>query len=403
MKILYLAFACNPFAGSEAQCGWAWPMVMRKYAEVAVLTRKENRSDIERFLEEKAIKNIKVFYHDIPEWMNFYYKKGKGYHLYYLLWQKSSVKIIRKLNEKYHFDYIHQVTLGDFRSFNGSWKLGTKFIFGPVGGAQVTPSSLKSYVEKDLRTEKRREAINNLVGRIPSYKRALNATELVFSANRETQLFLQKYMKKPENCKLLTENGVLQEMLQGVPTRVVEGKCVLLWAGRMVNKKGLAFLLDVIASMKTESAFVLKLIGDGPEMERLKKQAESLNIQNKVEFLGKISYEKMKEAYISSDIFVFPSLRETTGTVLFEAMSSGLPVITFNQNGADILIDDTCGRKIDINQNLEGIIKDFASSITELVDDASMRRKLGAEAYKRIETKYTWEEKCKKFYLEYLK
>ena len=78
MKILYLAFACNPFAGSEAQCGWAWPMVMRKYAEVAVLTRKENRSDIERFLEEKAIKNIKVFYHDIPEWMNFYYKKGKG-------------------------------------------------------------------------------------------------------------------------------------------------------------------------------------------------------------------------------------------------------------------------------------------------------------------------------------
>ena len=67
MKILYLAFACNPFVGSEAQCGWSWPMAMREYAAVSVLTRKENKKDIEKFLSQKKIKNINVFYCDIPD------------------------------------------------------------------------------------------------------------------------------------------------------------------------------------------------------------------------------------------------------------------------------------------------------------------------------------------------
>ena len=45
MNILYLAFACNPYTGSEAQCGWSWVVGMRKYAQVSVVTRKENEQE----------------------------------------------------------------------------------------------------------------------------------------------------------------------------------------------------------------------------------------------------------------------------------------------------------------------------------------------------------------------
>ena len=72
MKILYIAFACNPYIGSEAQCGWSWPANMRKYADVSVVTRRENRTDIERYMNEKDIHNIKVFYHDVPDCINPY-------------------------------------------------------------------------------------------------------------------------------------------------------------------------------------------------------------------------------------------------------------------------------------------------------------------------------------------
>ena len=402
MKILYLAFACNPFVGSEAQCGWSWPMAMREYADVSVLTRKENKNDIEKFLSQNNIKNINVFYCDIPDWLNLYYKKGKLYFPYYLLWQRVAARYAKKLHKKYCFDYIHQVTLGDFRSINPCWKLNTKFIFGPVGGAQVTPDVFKDYVAMDKKTEMQREKINKYVVLIPSYKKALNNCEYVFAANKETQIYLQNIMKYPERCKLLTENGVGKDKLKGFYSRKEKEKVVILWSGRMVNKKGLSFLLDVLSRIKTDKQYVLKLVGDGPEREYLEEKAKRLGLQKKVEFCGKVSYEEMQEIYKESDIFVFPSFRETTGTVLFEAMSNGLPIVTFNQNGADLLINNDCGRKVNINQGIDNIIKEFADNICELINNENLRNQLGISAYNRIKQEYTWEAKCLKFKDEYL-
>lgn len=402
MKILYLAFACNPFAGSEAQCGWSWPMAMRGYADVSVLTREENRADINRYLRENKIDDIQVFYHDIPPCVNLYYKKGKLYHLYYLLWQKTAVSYVRKLQEQHRFDYIHHVTLGDFRSVGGCWRLKPKFIFGPVGGAQTTPAVLRAYTQTEHRQEVRRERVNRVVGAMPSYRRALDHAEYVFAANKETQAFLQKRMSHPERCRLLTENGVRGKNLKKPEKKTEKEKVALLWAGRMVNRKGLALLLDILKLVKTKKEYVLRLAGNGPEMENLKRQTADLGLKDKVEFLGKVSYKEMRQIYANSDIFVFPSLRETTGSVLFEAMANGIPVITFRQNGGALLIDDSCGRTIPLEQSLEEVKESFAQAIRELTDDFSLRVKLGQNAYRRIEEMYTWEKKCKMFRQEYL-
>lgn len=402
MKILYLAFACNPFSGSEAQCGWSWPMAMKEYADITVLTREENRIDIERFMQEQNINNIKVYYHDIPSWMNIYYKKGKLYHAYYVLWQYSSLKCIKELHNKYHFDYIHQVTLGDFRIINPSYKLKTKFIFGPVGGAQLTPEVFKEYTKNDQKSEIVRKQINNLVVNNIFYKRALNRIEYVFAANKETQVFLQKHMQHPEYCYLLTENGISKNKLQGLQIREKKDVVTLLWAGRMVNRKGLKFLLDVLSIMKTQKEYLLYLVGDGPELEVLKNYAQELNLETKIKFLGKVSYKEMQQIYKKSDIFVFPSLRETTGTVLFEAMSNSLPIITFNQNGADLLIDKSCGIKININQSLQKVKKEFAEGLSKLIESKELREQLGQAGYKLIEEKYTWEDKCEIFKEKYI-
>ena len=118
MRILYIAFACNPYVGSEAFCGWSWPLAMRKYCEVYVVTRKENRIGIEKYLGEHKINDINFFYYDIPDAINIYYKSGKMYMPYSVLWQNTSFRFIKKLHEKYQFEYIHQVTLGDFRIVN---------------------------------------------------------------------------------------------------------------------------------------------------------------------------------------------------------------------------------------------------------------------------------------------
>lgn len=400
MRILYIAFACDPYAGSEAQVGWSWALAMRQYTEVYIITRNENKEPIERYMNEKEINDIHVFYHDIPSWMNIYYKKWKLYHLFYLMWQKTLKSAIRELNKTYKFDYIHHVSLGDFRSISGSWKLPTQFIFGPVGGVQLTPEVFRPYIG-NKKSEITRKWINYLIGVNPFYRRALNRCSYVFAANRETHKFLQKRMRNKERCVLLTENGIQANKLDKFVKKNKNSRIVILWAGRMVKRKGLSFLMDVLKEVKTNTPFIVKLAGDGPEMDALKAKAAQLGIENKIEFVGKLPFVEMRQLYSESDIFVFPSYRETTGTVLFEAMSAAIPIVTFNQNGADLLIDETCGIKVSIEQSLSNIINEFALSLKKLIEDPVLRSEMGSAALNKMKG-YTWESKCIMFYNTYL-
>lgn len=402
MKILYIAFACNPYVGSEAFCGWSWPLAMRKYCDVYVITRKENRTGIEKYINEHKITDIKFFYYDIPDILNIYYKSGKMYMPYSVVWQNTSFNFIKRLHEKYNFDYIHQVTLGDFRLINPAWKLKSKFIFGPVGGAQTTPKTLQPYIGADNKSEVEREWINKMIKSWPLYRRVLNQIYLIFAANPETQAYLRECINEPEKCKLLTENGVNTDQICAPPEKEDNDKVILLWSGRMIRRKGLSFLLDVLQLVKTKKPYILKLVGDGPEICHLKKQASELGLKDRIEFVGKVSYEEMQHLYSSSDVFVFPSLRETTGTVLFEAMVNSLPIVTFDQNGAALLVDNNCGIKVNVNDDLSKIKNNFAIALCKVIDDPKLRSSMGHNARLRIIENYTWEQKCKRLYDEYL-
>ena len=403
MNILYLAFACNPYTGSEAQCGWSWVNGMRKFAQVSVVTRTENRENIQRYLQENQINDIKVYYCDLPDILNIYYKTHKGYHIYYLMWQKVAYHFIKKLNQKEKFDIIHHVTLGDFRYLGPYWKLGSKVVFGPVGGAQLTPSVFAPYVKNERKNEKIREWINTLIIKNPFYRKTLNKVSLVLAANKETQKILQTCMRNPEKCELLTENGVQAKKLNGYVEKESTPITVLLWSGRMVNRKGLSFLLDAIHLLPKEKKFQLVLVGDGPEKKILEEKTITLGLSDKVIFVGKVTYETMQEYYKKADVFVFPSLRETTGTVLFEAMSNGLPIISFNQNGAQLLLDDSCGIRVEIESSLPDILKAFADAIEEMIDSPEKRKEMGNNAYKKILSQYLWERKCELFFERYEK
>ncbi|MCH5320255.1 MAG: glycosyltransferase family 4 protein [Eubacterium sp.] len=405
MKILYSAFTAFPYSGSEAQCGWAWPYAMRDYNETFLVTRKEAKPDIEKFMAENHIENINVFYHDIPSFLNIYGKTGKLYFPYYIMWQLSVKHTIRKLHKKYHFDYVQHVTLGDFRVVGTAHKANAKFIFGPVGGAQVAPRVFDPYMKEHKKSEKIREILNKSTKYNPFYRRALNKADLILAANKETLAYLSSLVKDKSKCRLLTENGIMSSKLKE-PSFCIKDKnepINILWAGRFIYRKGLRFLLEALSLVKSDRDFKLFLVGGGPEESSLKRLANNLGIEDRVTFCGRVPYTEMKGLYSTSDFFVFPSLRETTGTVLFEAMSSGLPVITFNQNGADLLIDEDCGIKVDINQSLDEIKNSFADAIKLLIENDELRLRLGKNSYQRIRDNFTWQHKCETFEEKFLK
>jgi glycosyltransferase involved in cell wall biosynthesis len=99
----------------------------------------------------------------------------------------------------------------------------------------------------------------------------------------------------------------------------------LLFVGRLGREKNVELLLDALTLTRVPAR--LAIAGDGPERETLEAHARELGISDRVRFLGELERADLPDHYASADAFVFPSVSETQGLVLVEAMAAGTPVI----------------------------------------------------------------------------
>ncbi|HEY7745993.1 MAG TPA: glycosyltransferase family 1 protein [Desulfuromonadales bacterium] len=119
-------------------------------------------------------------------------------------------------------------------------------------------------------------------------------------------------------------DGELRRQL-GLPENAV----VLACCGRLAAEKNLETLLAAFRRLPTALPVNLLLIGDGP----LRPKLEAAAADPRVIFAGYRRGEELARIYASADLFVFPSLSDTFGNVLLEAMASGLPAVAFDVPG----------------------------------------------------------------------
>src|SRR3989344_4633436 len=108
-------------------------------------------------------------------------------------------------------------------------------------------------------------------------------------------------------------------------------KLNIITTSRLVYKNGIDVLIRAAVELKKirppTSDFRLLIVGGGPEEQKLKQLAHDLKVDDKIEFLGQVSYEKIPEYLAQADIFVRPSRSEGLGSSFLEAMAAGLPII----------------------------------------------------------------------------
>ena len=107
-----------------------------------------------------------------------------------------------------------------------------------------------------------------------------------------------------------------------------------------------------------------------------------------------MSYEEVNRQYDHADLFIFTSLRDTSGNVVLEAMSHGLPVITLDHHGAGKIVTNETGTKI-TTKNYPDILREMVKSIRYYADAPYEIEKKGRAARKRIEEIYSWEHNVK--------
>jgi glycosyltransferase involved in cell wall biosynthesis len=158
------------------------------------------------------------------------------------------------------------------------------------------------------------------------------------------------------------------------------GAPIVLYVGRLSPEKNLAALVAAFRTLAETDAHLV-LVGDGPARAEL---AQALR-GRRVTFTGYLSGEALATAYASADVFAFPSVTETFGQVVQEAMASGLPVVGFDAGGVhDLVAHERTGLLA-----RAGDTGAFAAALAALVASPARRTCLGAQGRARA-LQHTW-------------
>lgn len=167
----------------------------------------------------------------------------------------------------------------------------------------------------------------------------------------------------------------------------------ILSAGRLVEHKGIQYLIKAFSKMKEYIAEDLVIIGSGPYEKTLRELVVSQNIENRVKFVSFLPNSKYREFLSKCKVFAFPSLFEAFGVVVIEAMASSKPVIASNIIGPkDIITHGQDGFLFE-----SGDVDGLKQYLELCLGNTRLRRNIGKAARKTVEERYTFDRTANQY------
>lgn len=268
------------------------------------------------------------------------------------------------------------------------YKLDKPFVWGPMGGFNITPwKLLPSMGVKGMIFYGMRNIINSWqMKHSARVAEAVKESDSIITATEGDHNTLLKLWNK-DNI-VIPEVGFQTSIKHQTESRV--GKLKICWSGLHIPRKSLNLLLEAMARLKNPDKVDLHIIGEGECTKKWKYLSKKLRLKN-ITWHGWVEKTEAIEIMSACDVFVITSLSDATSTVLLEALSMGLPVVATNHLGFANVITDICGIKIDL-KNHKQVIRDFAIAIEKLEGDEKYRQKLSLGALERAKD-FSWESK----------
>lgn len=390
-RILVSAYGCEPLKGSEPGVGWNWVLQMAKYNQLYVITRANNQKIIEEYLPSDIKNNVIFYYYDTPHFIKRLKNKAKGLYFYYFFWQIGIIPLSKRIIKNNRVDYVMHLTFGSMWMPTFMPFLGIPFIWGPVGGGDCEPRSFLKLLAPKQRI-------------IQSFRYVMNKTALI-----NPLIFIPALKAKAILCRTLNSADVVPQCFQSKVRVVLEtsmgedifiykkhdrndGKIRFISTGRLLPSKNILSAIRSLQYLPKDLDYEYFIIGSGNQKNEIEKEIITNNLSNKVRILDEMPRSEVLNELQKADIFLFPSLREGGSWALMEAMAIGLPVICLDWAGMKIITDNSCAIRLPVT-NPEQMPKDMANAIAELVKDPNLRKRMGENGRKRIQTVFNWDVK----------
>ncbi|UCE64816.1 MAG: glycosyltransferase family 4 protein [Nitrospirota bacterium] len=399
-RVLLAAYQCGPGMGSVSQIGWEWYARVSRRLPTTLITHVRNQKAIEA---AGMAPNADIVYVDTEWFAGPLYRLAtrlfpKSQHTVFLLssldfflFDRQAKRMIQKrMNGGETWDLIHVVTPLTMAAPTCLHQLQLPLIRGPLNSGLGVPKAFSSVMKEDSAWL---YPMRNISRIIDSMVGSTRHSSMILTATRATvEAVPKKYRGK---CHSMLENGVDLSRFTNTPwpsPPSLENPLNILFVGRLVPVKGIPFLLKALAQVKGKIPVQARIVGEGPMEEEWKRIARDCGVADLVYFLGNRSLDEVAEELRTAHVLCLPSIRESGGAVLLEAMAMSRPVIAVAFGGPAELVDKGVGEPIEPS-GPEAVVNGLARAFTDLVRDPESWRQRGEEGRRRAEQQYGWEAK----------
>lgn len=402
-RVLLAAYDCAPNKGSGSKIGWQWYSRLSSRVPVTLVTHIRNRKDL---IDAGApLTHSKIIFIDTEWFAKPFYKlacqlfpisehartlfMSPDFYLYDWLAVRQ-LKACLKTGDA-QWDIIHAVTPLSPMAATRWHVLKCPVILGPWNGGLKSPVEFPEIMDEDSGWLYPIRCLGYLIDFFVGTTR--HASAILTATKATLQSIPTRYHSR---CRPFLENGVDLDLFTPAPWPLPPSRTQplhIVFVGRFQPFKGLPMLLEAIARLKDRLPLKLTVIGEGPLWEKWVNQAKNLRINQFINWYGLASHAQIVEQLHAAHVLCLPSVRESGGGVLLEAMACARPVLTIKYGGPAEIVDEDVGYAIPPTGGASAVTAALVDHLSDIFERPDIWRQRGIIGRQRVQGFYGWESK----------
>ena len=401
-RVLLSAYQCAPRIEAIPQIGWQWYSRLAQRVPTTLVTHARNRDDL---LQAGApLADSEIIFVD-TEWFakplfniadRLFPTSEHTRSLimspdFYLYDWQAIRQLKARLKAGAQWDIIHAVTPVSPVAATRLHVLKRPVVLGPWNGGLKTPTEFPEIMRAESSwfhpIRHLGKMLNGIIGATRHASAILTAT---------TATWQSIPARHRVRCRPLIENGVDLDLFTPAPWPAPPSRTQplhIVFVARFQPFKGLPMLLEAVARLKDRLPVKLTIVGYGPLGEKWENQAKDLQINHLLTWYGPAPPAQIVEQLHAAHVLCLPSVRESGGAVLLEAMACARPVLTIKYGGPAEVVDDSVGYAIPPDGGTPAVIAALVDNLIDIAVHPEVWRRRGEAGRQCAERLYGWESK----------
>jgi len=402
--VLIIADSANPEWSSASLIGWSLSRALLEHVDAHVVTHVRNRDALQRagWSEGREYTAIDPGAVEIPinrfgEVVRKVARLGwtwttvlatfAYYYFEHLTWQRFGDAL-----RSGSFDLVHRITPVSPATPSPIARhcrnARVPFVWGPMNGGVPWPKEFRGALRREGEWLSYVRSAHRLM---PGYAQTRRGAAALITGSMSVWEEMKGHQ---ERCVYIPENAIEPSRFEVTEPARREGPLRVAFVGRLVPLKGVDMLIDAAAPLVRSGQVIVDIIGDGPEMDSLRRQAADAQISEGVALHGWVDHREVAKLMARAQVFAFPSIREFGGGVILEAMTLGLAPVVVNHGGPGELVTDETGFRIPLGSR-DSIVAAFREILAALAASPDRAQLIGERARRRVGKLFTWEVKAR--------